>query len=78
MAKRKQLKVCQFSIREVEEIYLAGEKFNKRNLAERLVSDYPYLVHEIGKEKALRNPYHVRMFEAVGLGAAYFNKSLAT
>lgn len=73
LARRKKLKVYQFSIRELEQLFLTGAKFNKRNLIEKLIPDYPYLINEFGKEKAHRNPYHSRMFEAVALGAACFH-----
>ncbi len=77
LARRKKLKVNQLSIRELEQLFLAGAKLNKRNLAEKMVSEYPFLVHEFEKEKARRNPYHLRMFEAVALGAASFHKLFA-
>jgi len=77
LARRKKIKVSQYSIKELEKSLLEEEKHNKKNLAEKLVSDYPCLVHELEKEKARknRNPYHLRMFEAVALGAACFHKS---
>ncbi len=75
LAGRKKLEVNQFSIREIEHCFLAGAKNNKRNLAEKMVSDYPCLVHEFEKEKAHKNPYQLRMFEAVATGAACFKKS---
>lgn len=77
LAGRKKLKVTQFSIREFEQFFLAGAKYNKRNLAEKMVADYPCLVHEFEKEKTHRNPYQMRMFEAVALGAASFHKPVA-
>ena len=75
-ARRKRLKLYEYSIKELEKFLLEDAKHNKKNLAERVVSDYPCLVHELEKEKARknRNPYHLRMFEAVALGAACFHK----
>jgi len=76
LAARKKIKVYQYSIKELEGFFLNEEKHNKKSLAEKIVSDYPFLVNELEKEKAHKNPYHVRMFEAVALGAACFQKSL--
>ena len=75
LALRKKIKVYQYSIKELEEFFLIDEKHNKRTLAEKMVSDYPFLVNELEKEKAHKNknPYHLRMFEAVALGAACFH-----
>jgi Holliday junction resolvasome RuvABC endonuclease subunit len=70
LARRKKLKASQFSIKELEKSLLEEAKHNKENLAEKMVSDYPCLVHELEKEKAHKNPYQLRMFEAVALGTA--------
>jgi Holliday junction resolvasome RuvABC endonuclease subunit len=77
LAKRKKMKVYEYSIKELEEIFLRDERHNKKNLVEKMVSDYPFLIHELEKERAHKNPYHIRMFEAVALGAACFQKQLA-
>ena len=74
LAQRKKIKVCQYSIKELEEFLLNEERHNKKALAEKMVSDYPCLIHELEKEKAHKNPYHLRMFEAVALGTACFHK----
>jgi hypothetical protein len=71
------MKVYEYSIKELEEIFLRDERHNKKNLVEKMVSDYPFLIHELEKERAHKNPYHIRMFEAVALGAACFQKQLA-
>jgi len=76
LAARKKIKVYQYSIKELEDYFLTEEeRHNKRTLAEKMVSDYPFLVNELEKEKAHKNknPYHLRMFEAVALGAACFH-----
>jgi len=77
LAKRKKMKVYEYSIKELEEIFLRDERHNKKTLAEKMVSDYPFLSYELEKERAHKNPYHIRMFEAVALGAACFQKQLA-
>ena len=67
-SKRKGLKVYQYSIKELEDYFIQGEKLNKKNLAEVIVSENPVLFHELAKEKTHKNPYRIRMFEAVALG----------
>ena len=74
LARRRKIRVYQYSVKEIEKILLEDAKNNKKNLAEKMVSDYPCLVHELEKEKAHKNPYHLRMFEAVALGAASIYK----
>jgi Holliday junction resolvasome RuvABC endonuclease subunit len=74
LAAKKKIKVYQYSIKELEDFYLTEERHNKRTLVEKLVSDYPFLINELEKERAHKNPYHLRMFEAVALGAACFHK----
>jgi len=68
LAKRNRIMVQSFSINQLERYYLSDEKPNRRNLAEKIVSEYPVLVHELEKEKSHENSYHLRMFEAVALG----------
>jgi hypothetical protein len=38
-----------------------------------ITSEYPVLSYELEKEKAIINPYYVRMFEAVALGSICFS-----
>jgi len=74
-SKRKGLRVCQYSITELENFFYPEGKINKRELAEILASEYPILSHEMNREKAHRNPYYLRMFEAVALGSVCLYKS---
>jgi len=76
LARRKKLRVCQFSIREIEKYLLEDATHNKKNLAEKMVSDHPCLIHEREKEKIHKNLYCLRMFEAVALGTACFQRYL--
>jgi Holliday junction resolvasome RuvABC endonuclease subunit len=71
-SKRKGLKVYQYSIKELEDFFIQEEKLNKKNLAEAVISEYPILSHELNKEKSHKNPYHIRMFEAVALASLCF------
>lgn len=68
-SRRKGLKACHYSIGELESFFCPDEKTNRRKLAELVASGYRVLHHELEKEKRHKNPYHLRMFEAVALGA---------
>ncbi|MGA2585651.1 MAG: crossover junction endodeoxyribonuclease RuvC [Candidatus Aminicenantales bacterium] len=67
VARRKGLKVCQYSIKEIEKSLIEGGKLNKKNLIEEIVRRYPALSPNLGKEKVQKNLYFIRMFEAVAL-----------
>ena len=68
VCRSKGLKVCQYSIQDLEVALSSDEKINKPKMAEIVASVYPVLFHELHKEQRNRNPYHLRMFEAVALG----------
>jgi Holliday junction resolvasome RuvABC endonuclease subunit len=63
------LSVFQFSIKQVEKNFLPDVPLNRRELAAAMAAHYPDLTSELQKETAAKNPYHLRMFEAVALGA---------
>jgi len=69
LSKRKGLRIYQYSIKDVESFFFPGVKSNKSKLAETLTLKYPFLLHEFKKEKSNKNSYHIRVFEAVALGA---------
>jgi len=69
-ARRRNLKVFQYSIKEIEKSFIKGGKLNKRNLIEAVVKLYPILHYDLNKERNHRNPYYFRMFEAVALASA--------
>jgi len=73
-SRRKGLKVFQYSIKDVEEFFIEEDKLNKKNLAEAIVSENPALFHELKKEKAHKNPYYTKVFEAVALALACAQK----
>jgi hypothetical protein len=73
-AKRRKLKVCEYSIKQLEQSLCPGEKGNKKKLAEKVVRDYPVLIHELEKERIHRNAYYIRLFEAVALGMMNIKK----
>ena len=69
VSKRKGLRIHQYSIKDVESFFFPGVKSNKNKLAETITLKYPFLLHEFKKENANKNSYHIRVFEAVALGA---------
>jgi Holliday junction resolvasome RuvABC endonuclease subunit len=73
LSKRRGLKVYQYSIKELEDFFSPEEKINKRKLAEIVALEYPELLPELEKEKSHKNPYHMRMFEAIALGSMCFH-----
>jgi len=74
LSRRKGLKVRRYSIGELEAFFSPEERINKMGLAEIIASQYPALVHEHQREKSHKNSYHLRMFEAVALGAMCFHQ----
>ena len=74
-SKRKGLRVYEYSVKDLENLLPSeGRIKNKRELQEVVASLYPFLVNELTKEKKNKNPYFVRMFEAVALGIVCFNR----
>ena len=68
-ARAKGLRVCQYSIDELESFFAPKERINKMELAELVAMEHPVLHYLLGKEKANRNPYHITEFEAVALAS---------
>ena len=73
LSKRKGLRICQYSIDELEGFLCPGEMINRRDLTEIVAARYPILSHELDRERTIINPYYVRMFEAVALGSICFS-----
>jgi Holliday junction resolvasome RuvABC endonuclease subunit len=70
-AKKKKLRVYQYSIKEIEKRFSDGEKLNKRNLIEAMVKLYPAIRLDLDKEKSHRNQYYFRVFEALAVAAIF-------
>lgn len=68
------MKVCQYGIKELEAFFCLEGRSNKSKMAEIIASEYPVLYSELNLERRNKNPYHLRMFEAVGLGAVCFHQ----
>lgn len=73
-AKRRGLKVYQYTLAEIKASIAPGQRINKRDLAELMVSQYPELLSDFEKEQRNRNAYYLREFEAVALSLACFYK----
>jgi Holliday junction resolvasome RuvABC endonuclease subunit len=69
LARSRGMKVYQYTIDEMKAFFMERKRSNKQGLSEILVSRYPVLVPEFNKERENANPYYMRMFEAVALGA---------
>ena len=68
------LAVKRYSIKELEAFLCQDAPKNKRNLAEAVAAKYPELYLELMTERTRKNPYHMRMFEAVALGSMCTNE----
>lgn len=76
VAKTNRIKISEFSISDLRRHHSEEQTVrNKKQLAEVLASQYPDLYFELEKEKRNRNPYYMRMFEAVALAAILNDKS---
>lgn len=67
-ASKSGLIVREYTVKEIEGSLLPTEKGNKKRLMEEIAARYPFLYPEFQKEMRNRNPYRIRMFEAVALG----------
>lgn len=71
--RNRKIHVMEFSIDTIEYSLLQG-KGNKKQLIDEVLTIYPILFHEYEREKRNKNPYLMRMFEAVALGIVGFNQ----
>ena len=67
-SKKKRLKVREYSLKILKDYFSPCSKTNKKRMAELIVAQYPFLDSLLKKEKRNKNPYFVRMFEAIALG----------
>jgi Holliday junction resolvasome RuvABC endonuclease subunit len=61
------------SIDEVKAGLLSTARANKCRLMEEIAVRYPFLLSEMGREQKNKNPYLIRMFEAIATGLVCFN-----
>ncbi|MEW6060796.1 MAG: hypothetical protein AB1600_02535 [Bacteroidota bacterium] len=59
----------EYSIDDVKKNLVPNEKTNKKRLMDEIVVRYPFLQNDLNREGRNKNPYLIRMFEAVGIGA---------
>jgi Holliday junction resolvasome RuvABC endonuclease subunit len=69
VARRRGIRVREYSIQDVKVALCPDVKANKRRLAGVLAAMYPALAYDLEREMQNRNPYRVRSFEAVALAA---------
>jgi len=74
LADKKSVKLCLYSIGDIKENLAVGRRVNKIGVAEMMTTRYPFLIHELEREKKHKNPYFVRMFEAIAAGILAFNR----
>jgi Holliday junction resolvasome RuvABC endonuclease subunit len=70
LSEKEGMTVYHYGIKELEAFFYPEGRSNKRKMVEIIASQYPVLYCELDLEKRNKNPYHLRMFEAVGLAAA--------
>ncbi len=73
-SKRKGLRVYEYPMKNLERFFSPEEKINKKQMAELVASEYPFLFQALEKERRNKNPYAIRMFEAVALGIRCFHQ----
>jgi Holliday junction resolvasome RuvABC endonuclease subunit len=74
LARPRKLQLREYSIAQVIAALCPQESVNKRQLAEHVTAIYAVLAHDFKRELANRNPYYLRMFEAVALGAVCWDR----
>jgi hypothetical protein len=74
IAKGHNLPLYDFSIGEIKEELLTPDQKNKTALMQEVALRHPFLFQEMQREEKNRNPYLIRMFEAIALGIVCFNR----
>ncbi len=74
LSRRRKLRVHEYSITELKSAICPEAKGSKRRLAAVVAALYPILSRDFLKEMANRNPYYLRMFEAVALGVVCYRQ----
>jgi hypothetical protein len=71
----RKMKIFSYTLKDLESFFGPAEKINKKRLAEFIVSEYPALQYELKHEQRNKNPYFLRLFEAVALGLVCYQKN---
>jgi hypothetical protein len=66
--RRRGMAVFSYSIQDLKSVLLNSSRVHKKELIKILTAEYPELAHEFKREARNRNPYFLRLFEAVALG----------
>ena len=74
LAKKKGIRLCFYTIGDIKKCLAVGMKTNKMVLAGIVTARYPFLAHELEREKRHKHPYFVRMFEAIAAGVVTYNR----
>jgi len=74
LSEKKGIGAYSYGIKELEAFFHSDGRNNKKKMAEIIASEYPILHGELNQEKHSKNPYHLRMFEAVALSAICFHQ----
>jgi len=73
IALKMNIQVSEYSIQEIKDFFSPAQRINKKGFAGIIAARLPDLYHDLEREKASKNPYLVRMFEAVALGIMCFH-----
>lgn len=65
VAQRKKVKVKMYSLEELKKFCSSDRKFTKAQMIQFIAEKNPVLHFEYNKEQKNRNPYYVKMFEAI-------------
>jgi RNase H-fold protein (predicted Holliday junction resolvase) len=74
LTKKKRVRLYLYSLSDLKEFLAEGMKANKMAIAGIVTARYPFLIHELEREKKHKHPYFVRMFEAIAAGIVAFNR----
>lgn len=69
LVEKRGLPIHEYSIHDLGRFFSPEKRVNKKQLADILAAEYPVLFSDLNREKGMRNPYRLRMFEAVALGS---------
>jgi len=70
-ALRKRIKVCQYSLSDLDYDIHTGKKQTKDNISEKVVEKHPELRKEYLQERNNRREYYTKMFEAIAMAELY-------
>jgi len=65
--------VISYSIQDLKSVMIGPGRTKKKELIKVLAHEYPELAHEFKREARNRNPYFLRLFEAVALGHVFLS-----